>query len=180
MTFTPAPLEGILVIEPPVHADPRGRFIETYRRDLFAKNGVTSEFVQDNQSRSAKGVLRGLHYQKAPFGQAKIVRVAYGSVFDVVVDLRRASPTFGRSFSVTLSAGNAKMLFIPAGFAHGFLSLEDDTEFVYKVSAFHSPDHERGVRWNDPSLGIRWPQPEGEIYVSERDRALPLLAQADL
>lgn len=180
MTFTPAPLAGVFVIEPSVHADARGRFVETYRKDLFAAHGVTAEFVQDNQSTSAKGVLRGLHYQAAPHAQAKLVRVARGSAFDAVVDLRRGSPTFGRAFTQTLSAENGRMLYVPEGFAHGFLSLEDGTEFLYKVTALYSPGHERGVRWDDPALGIRWPRLDRPPSVSPKDAALPPLAGAEL
>ena len=149
MKFTRTALEGVLIIEPQVFEDGRGFFFETYRKEEFAKNGIAEEFVQDNHSRSAKGALRGLHYQVSPFAQAKLVRVTRGKAFDVVVDIREGSKTFGRYVSETLTAENKKMLYVPSGLAHGFLSLEDNTEFLYKVSKPYSPAHERGILWNE-------------------------------
>ncbi|OGW91708.1 MAG: dTDP-4-dehydrorhamnose 3,5-epimerase [Omnitrophica bacterium RIFCSPHIGHO2_02_FULL_63_14] len=175
MKFIPAALAGVLVIEPRVFRDERGLFFEQYRRDEFQANGVTADFVQDNYSVSAKGVLRGLHYQVAPRAQSKLVSVLRGSAFDVVVDVRPASQTFGKAFTTVLSAADRKMLFIPEGFAHGFLSLEDDTEFIYKCSDVYSPEHERGIRWDDPALGIPWPKIGIEYILSPKDRMHPLL-----
>lgn len=170
MKFTPAPIEGVVVIEPAAHQDERGVFLETYNRALFAANGISVEFVQDNQSRSAKGVLRGLHFQMAPRAQAKLVRVISGEVFDVVVDLREGSSTRGKSFSIVLNAVSRKMLFVPAGFAHGFLALTDGSEVLYKVSDFYSKAHERGLLWNDPMLAIDWPKLPGGVALSAKDK----------
>lgn len=163
-------------MEPRVHGDSRGFFMESYRRDLFEKAGLRFSFVQDNHSRSAKGVMRGLHYQIAPRAQVKLVRVANGSVFDVVVDIREESPTYGRSFSQILTSDNGKMMLVSEGFAHGFLVLEDRTDVIYKVSDYYSPEHERGILWSDPSLGIDWPKIGMPFVLSEKDNAYaPLL-----
>lgn len=178
MTFTPSSLPGVLLITPRIFRDERGLFFEQYRRDEFRANGVTANFVQDNYSVSAKGVLRGLHYQVPPRAQSKLVSVLRGSAFDVVVDIRPASRTFGEVFATVLSAADRKMLFIPEGFAHGFLSLEDNTEFVYKCSDVYSPEHERGVRWNDPALGVLWPKLDVEYRLSPKDRLHPTLAES--
>ena len=175
MNFIKTPIDGVIVIEPKVFSDPRGFFYESYRKELFAKNGIPDDFVQDNVSASAKGVLRGLHYQIAPRAQAKLMRVLRGSVFDVAVDLRPKSKTFGKLFSILLSAENRKMLYIPQGFAHGFCVLEDGTEFMYKVSDYYSPEHERGVLWSDPGLAIPWPKLDREFILSEKDKKYPLL-----
>lgn len=167
---------GLLLITPRRIVDDRGFFSETYNRSALHDVGVTCDFIQDNQSRSRqRGTVRGLHFQIPPFAQAKLVRVLRGAVLDVAVDLRRASATFGQSFAATLSAENGRQLFIPAGFAHGFCTLESDTEVFYKVDAPYSREHERGVRWNDPALGIVWSFSEGEALLIERDRELPLL-----
>lgn len=165
----------MVVVEPKVHSDPRGFFYESYRKELFVANGITDDFVQDNISRSAKGVLRGLHYQLPPRAQAKLMRVLCGSVFDVVVDIRPGSKTFGEYFSIILSAENKKMLYVPRGFAHGFCVLQDGTEFLYKVSDYYSPQHEAGLPWDDPSLAIPWPQLDREIILSEKDKKYPPL-----
>ena len=170
-------LPGVLLIEPAVFQDARGFFMETYRQDLFAANGITVDFVQDNHSRSAKGTLRGLHYQTAPMEQAKLVRVTKGEAYDVVVDIRPGSRTFGRWEGYALNADNKKMLFIPAGFAHGFLALEEGTELVYKTSNVYSPQHERGILWNDPALGIPWPKINVPYLLSEKDKKFPLLKE---
>ncbi len=177
MKFTQTPFKGLVVIEPVVFKDARGAFFEYYREDVFKKNGIREKFVQDNHSVSAKGVLRGLHYQSSPKAQAKLVRVIRGSVFDVAVDLRAGSKTFGRYFSCVLTAENRKMLYIPKGFAHGFCALEDNTEFLYKTSSVYSPKHERGLRWNDPTLGIDWPKVKGGYQVSDRDTRYPAFQQ---
>lgn len=169
-------LNGVLLLTPRRFADERGFFSETYNRSALLELGVTCDFVQDNQSVSRqRGTVRGLHFQIAPFAQAKLVRVLRGAILDVALDIRRASPTFGQSFAATLSAENGRQLFIPAGFAHGFCTLESDTEVFYKVDAPYSREHERGVRWNDPALSIAWPVTEREVLVIERDRTLPLL-----
>ena len=175
MNFIRPEIEGVIVIEPKVFNDPRGFFYESYRKKLFVQNGVKGDFVQDNVSSSAKGVLRGLHYQIAPRAQAKLMRVLRGSVYDVAVDIRPRSRTFGKFFSITLSAGNRKMLYIPKGFAHGFCVLEDGTEFMYKVSDYYSPEHERGVLWSDPGLAIPWPKIDRAFILSEKDKKYPVL-----
>jgi dTDP-4-dehydrorhamnose 3,5-epimerase len=173
MTFTALALPEVVLIEPQVFADERGFFLETYHRRRFAEHGLDLEFVQDNHSRSRRGVVRGLHFQREPFAQGKLVRVAAGAVFDVAVDIRPGSPGFGRWVGEVLSAGNHRMLYVPAGFAHGFCALEDGTEVLYKTTAFYSQAHEGGVLWNDPKLGIAWPDPGVEFMVSAKDRALP-------
>lgn len=175
MKFSDAPLQGIVRIDPLTRSDERGSFTETYVRATFAAHGIREEFVQDNHSVSAKGVLRGLHFQTPPKAQAKLVRVTRGAAFDVVVDLRRGSPTYGRWHGETLDAAGRRMLYIPAGFAHGFLSLEEGTEFLYKVSDVYSPEHDRGLLWNDPDIGIAWPSVGAVPRVSPRDAAHPRL-----
>ena len=168
---------GVLYVTPPRFGDVRGYFSETYSRAAFAAVGIDRVFVQDNQSLSReRGVVRGMHFQIPPFAQAKLVRVLRGSIYDVAVDIRKASPTYGESAAVTLSAEQGNQLFIPDGFAHGFCTLEPDTEVLYKVDAPYSRDHERGLLWNDPALGVRWPIEEVEAIVLERDRAHPRLA----
>ena len=169
-------LGGVLLITPRRFGDERGFFCETYNRSALGEIGVTCDFIQDNQSLSRqRGTVRGLHFQIAPFAQAKLVRVLRGAILDVAVDIRRDSPTFGKSFAAPLSAENCRQLYVPAGFAHGFCTLESDTEVFYKVDAPYSREHERGVRWNDPALSIAWPVSEREAMVNERDRDLPLL-----
>ena len=179
MKFSKTTIPDVLLIEPTVFSDSRGFFFENYHRELFLKNGIAADFVQDNHSSSAKGVLRGLHYQVPPRAQAKLVRVVRGEAFDVVVDIRRNSKTFGRCACEILSAQNRKMLYIPPGFAHGFLSLEDGTEFLYKVSDLYSPEHERGILWNDPALAIPWPKVSGSFVLSEKDKKYPTLARTE-
>lgn len=170
------------IIVPPKFGDERGFFSETYRYAKFAEHGIDAVFVQDNQSLSVHaGVVRGLHYQLPPFAQHKLVRVTRGAIFDVAVDIRRNSPTFGRHVTVTLSAENWRQMFVPIGFAHGFCTLEPDTEVIYKVSADYAPEHERGIRWDDPALGIAWPISADAAILSEKDRHNPALdAQPDL
>jgi dTDP-4-dehydrorhamnose 3,5-epimerase len=175
MNFIKTDIDGVIVIEPKVFSDPRGFFYESYRKELFARNGIVDDFVQDNVSASARGVLRGLHYQTAPRAQAKLMRVLRGSVYDVAVDIRSGSKTFGKFFSVMLSSENRKMLYIPQGFAHGFCVLEEGTEFLYKVSDYYSPEHERGILWSDPGLAILWPKLDREFILSEKDRKYPAL-----
>ena len=160
-TFTQTEIPGVVVIEPQVFGDDRGYFMETYQKDQFAEAGIDKEFVQDNQSRSTRGVLRGLHFQKN-HTQGKLVRVTRGEVFDVAVDCRPNSATFGKWVGVTLSEENKKMFYIPEGFAHGFLVLSDEAEFCYKVTDFYHPGDEGGLAWNDPAIGIEWPQLVGD------------------
>ena len=166
-------IQGLMLIEPKVHGDERGYFMESYNYRDFAEAGIDCIFVQDNQSSSKKGVLRGLHYQ-IEHPQAKLVRVIRGEVFDVAVDLREGSATFGKWCGVRLSEENKKQFFVPAGFAHGYLVLSDYAEFCYKVTDFYHPGDEGGLLWNDPEIGIDWPVPEGmslnEIQLLERDR----------
>ena len=170
MKFIPTKIEGVVIIEPNVFEDSRGFFYESYRKDEFSKNGIHGEFVQDNRSRSVKGVLRGLHYQLAPHEQAKLVSVVSGKAFDVAVDIRPGSKTFGCYVSEILTAENKKMIYIPAGLAHGFLSLADGTELLYKVSKPYSPAHERGIVWNDSQIAIPWPKLEVDYVISEKDK----------
>lgn len=161
----PCPIEGLYMIEPAVHGDARGYFMETYNQKDMAEFGLDMVFVQDNQSMSTKGVLRGLHFQKQ-FPQGKLVRVIKGRVFDVAVDLRRDSRTFGRWFGAELSAENKKQFYISEGFAHGFLVLSDVAEFCYKVTDFYRPGDEGGLAWNDPDIGIQWPEVTGKYLGS--------------
>ncbi len=175
MKFIPTGIDGVFLIELASFQDKRGFFLESYKKDEFSKNGIRDEFVQDNHSRSNRGVLRGLHYQTAPYSQAKLVRVIRGSAFDVVVDIRKGSKTFGRYFSETLTAENKKMIYVPSGLAHGFLSLEDGTEFLYKVSQPYSPAHERGILWSDPEICVPWPRLDTDYAFSEKDKKFPLL-----
>lgn len=161
-------LPGALIIEPRVFGDERGFFMETWNAAAFAATGLDLAFVQDNHSRSQKGVLRGLHFQN-PGPQGKLVRVTNGAVFDVAVDLRTCSPTFGKWVGVELSAANKRMFWVPEGFAHGFLTLEDDTDFLYKCTAPYAPQSEFTLAWNDPAVGIEWPAIEREPIISEKD-----------
>lgn len=167
---TPCQIEGLYVIEPQVHTDERGYFVETYNQKDFQDAGLDMAFVQDNQSMSVKGVLRGLHYQKQ-FPQGKLVRVLRGRVFDVAVDLRVRSKTYGQWFGVELTAENKKQFYISEGFAHGFLVLSDEAEFAYKVTDFYHPGDEGGLAYDDPEIGVKWPIPEGmELILSEKDK----------
>jgi len=171
-------LPGVLVVHSPVHGDARGFFTETFHEKHFAALGLTTHFAQDNHSRSAKGVLRGLHFQlEQP--QGKLVRVASGSVFDVAVDIRRSSPTFGKWVGVTLSAGDGQQVFIPEGFAHGFLVLSDVADVVYKCTTLHHAESNRGIRWDDPDIGVQWPlEPGQRPSLSDKDRQAPMLGSA--
>ena len=175
MKFTKLSLEGLVLIEPSVYDDDRGFFMESYNKKLFAQNGIDVEFVQDNYSRSKINVLRGLHFQIPPLAQDKLVRVTRGKVFDVAVDIRENSPTFGKWEGVILSENNKKIFFIPKGYAHGFVSLSDITDFEYKVSNYYSKEHERSIVWNDPDIGIKWPI--SEPILSEKDALNPLFSK---
>ena len=177
MLIRPTSLPGVVVIEPIVHADERGFFFESYNRRAFAQAGIDVEFVQDNHSRSVRGVLRGLHYQ-VEHAQGKLVRVIEGEVFDVAVDLRRSAPTFGRHVAMRLSAADRRMLYIPPGFAHGFLVLSEAAEFLYKTTDYWYPAHERTLRYDDPALGIEWPV-DGTPTLAPKDAAGALLADAE-
>lgn len=178
-----APFSEVLVIKPKVFADPRGFFVESYNaRALQEATGLTPTFVQDNHSRSARGVLRGIHYQLAPHAQGKLVRVVNGAAFDVAVDLRRSSPTFGKWAGITLTDSGGEILWIPAGFGHAFLVLKDGTDFLYKTTDFYAPHCEASVAFNDPAIGIKWPKEIAaqELILSDKDQKAPLLSQAKL
>ncbi len=179
-TFTKAPIEGLVIIEPRAFPDERGYFMESYKQSDFEKAGILGPFVQDNHSRSKRGVLRGLHFQRPPYAQAKLVRVSRGRAWDVAVDLRKGSPTFGKYFALELSESNRLMFWIPAGFAHGFLALEDDTELQYKCTAEYDAASDGGLRWNDPDIAIAWPDIGIPPIVSAKDAALPTLREVRL
>lgn len=171
-------LPGVMLIEPKVFGDARGFFLESWNAKTFAKLGLDLDFVQDNHSRSAKGVLRGIHYQlNEP--QGKLVRVVNGAVFDVAVDLRKSSPHFGKWVGFELSAENKRMMWVPPGFGHGFLVLSESADFLYKTTAYYAPQWDRGVRWNDPDIGVQWPL-EGEPQHSAKDQIAPLLKDAEV
>jgi dTDP-4-dehydrorhamnose 3,5-epimerase len=176
MRFEPTDLPGVFLVQPEVREDLRGWFFEVYQEQKFAAAGLEAQFTQDNHSRSVRGVLRGMHFQH-PHGQVKLVRVVRGEVFDAVVDVRRGSPTFGRATWTVLSEENRCQLWVPAGFAHGFCVLSESADFVYKCSGVYSPADERGIRWDDPALGIPWPVQAPRL--SPRDEALPRLAEVD-
>jgi dTDP-4-dehydrorhamnose 3,5-epimerase len=165
-------------IKPVRRLDPRGFFSEIFREELLRQNGIDVPFVQENHSLSTdRGVVRGLHFQSPPEGQAKLVRVSAGSILDVAVDIRQGSPTYGRHVAIVLTAAEGNQLFVPEGFAHGFCTLEPNTELVYKVSRYYSPQHDLGLLWNDPSLGIAWPVGESEAVLSDKDRRQPRLVE---
>ncbi len=175
-----SPLEGLVVVTPLVHLDDRGFFLESYNADAFEiVIGSEVAFVQDNHSRSSRGVLRGLHYQVHPMAQGKLVRVVRGAILDVAVDIRRSSPTFGERFSVELTEDNHKQLWVPAGFAHGFLVASDHADLLYKVTNYYSPDHDRGIRWDDPDIGIDWPDVGVDTILSPKDAEAPFLHDAE-
>ena len=176
MEVTTTALAGVLIVQPKVFADARGFFLESFNQRQFdAAVGAPVTFVQDNHSRSAKGVLRGMHLQAVPHAQGKLVRVAAGQVFDVVADVRRASPTFGRWVGVELDAEGQRQLWIPPGYAHGFLVLSESADFLYKTTTYYAPAHELSVRWDDPRLGIEWPDIGAPFALAARDRDAPLL-----
>jgi dTDP-4-dehydrorhamnose 3,5-epimerase len=174
-------IEDVIIIDPRVHSDERGYFVETFRQDIFEDFlGFKVNFCQDNESKSSRGVLRGLHYQLAPFAQSKLVRVIQGAVLDVAVDIRKGSPTFGKSVSVKLTGKNKRQLFIPRGFAHAFVVLEDDTIFSYKVDNYYSPENDRGILFQDKALGIDWQIAPLELQLSDKDKQQSLLKDADV
>jgi len=176
MEFARFKIDGLVLITPKVFGDERGFFMETYNKKEFFENGLRVNFVQSNHSRSVKGVLRGLHFQKGESAQAKLIRVVRGRVFDVAVDLRPSSATFGQWQGVELSEENKQLFFVPKGFAHGFLALSDMVDFEYQVDNFYQPEAEGGIIWNDPDINITWPK-AGKLIISEKDRRLPSLAQ---
>ncbi len=172
-------IEGVVVIKPRIFEDARGYFFETYSKRDFEKQVREINFVQDNESKSSYGVLRGLHYQKWPFCQSKLVRVLRGSVLDVAVDIRKGSPTYGQSVSVELTGENRLQFFIPRGFAHGFVVLSEEAVFQYKCDDFYHPESEGGIAWNDPSLKIDWRLPADQLLLSERDKHHPMFSEID-
>lgn len=176
MTFIETTIPGVLVFEPRVFEDSRGYFFESYNQLVFQQAGIHVNFIQDNQSSSQYGVVRGLHYQLNPFSQTKLIRVLLGSIYDVVVDIRKGSPTFGKQFAIELSADNRKQLFIPAGLAHGFSVLSSKAEVYYKCDNFYNKESEAGILYNDPELKINWQIPSDKIIVSEKDKSLPLFS----
>lgn len=179
MEFIGTPIPGLLLLEPVVHGDMRGFFMETWRESFFAEHGIPDRFVQDNHSRSVRGALRGLHYQ-LEYPQGKLVRAVRGEVFDVAVDLRHQSATFGQWFGANLSEDNRRQLWIPPGFAHGFCVLSESADLCYKCTEYYHPEDDRSLLWNDPAIGIEWPLPESGPILSERDRNAPRLADAPL
>ncbi|MBC7285041.1 dTDP-4-dehydrorhamnose 3,5-epimerase [Hoeflea sp.] len=179
-TFHPLALPGVIEVRTDRYGDDRGFFSEVYRKSLWQEQGVDADFVQDNHSLSrAKGTMRGLHFQTPPMAQAKLVRVTRGRVFDVAVDIRKGSPTYGKWVGLELDAERGNQLYIPAGFAHGFLTMEPDTEFLYKVSANYSPENDRSVRYDDPAIGIVWPVEVNPECLSAKDKNAPLLEDTD-
>jgi len=178
MQFIPQSIPDVLVIEPKVHGDHRGYFVETFRQDKLEQAlGYKVNFVQDNESKSSKGVLRGLHFQLAPHAQSKLVRVIEGSVLDVAVDIRKGSPTFGQHVAVQLSGDNKKQLFVPRGFAHGFIVLTDTATFAYKVDNYYSPECDRGLAFDDKALNIDWALPTDSLSLSDKDTKQPMFAE---
>jgi len=179
MKFSKTNIHGVIIIEPNVINDQRGYFLENFNKKKFKKELGKVDFVQDNESKSSKGVLRGLHFQKPPFTQAKLVRCIEGKVLDVALDIRKGSPTYGEYHSVVLSSENKKQLFIPRGFAHGFLVLSDTAIFSYKADNFYSLEHDAGIRWNDNELNIKWGLDESDVFVSKKDLQLPFFNEFD-
>ena len=180
MVYTETELSGVWIIEPKVFVDTRGYFMEAYKEQEFEENIGKVRFIQDNESCSTRGVLRGLHYQLAPYAQSKLVRVIYGNVLDVAVDIRKGSPTFGKYIAVELSGENKRQLFIPRGFAHGFYVMSETAVFTYKVDNPYTPTHERGMRFDDPSVGVDWRIMSGDVIsASDKDRNAPLLHDAE-
>src|SRR5690554_1896351 len=178
MQFIPQSIPEVILIEPKVHGDSRGYFVETFQQQAFEQAvGYKVDFCQDNESKSYKGVLRGLHFQLAPFSQSKLVRVIDGEVLDVAVDIRLDSPTFGQHVAVRLSGENKRQLFIPRGFAHGFVVLSDTAIFAYKVDNYYSPECDGGIAFDDPALGIDWLLPHNELQLSAKDQKQPLLSE---
>ena len=180
MRFIPTVIPEVVIIEPKVFTDKRGYFMESFRKDLFEENIRKIDFVQDNESKSTRGVLRGLHYQLPPFAQSKLVRVIKGKVLDVAVDIRKGSPTFGKYVAVELSEENKRELFIPRGFAHGFLVLSDEAIFAYKVDNYYAPEYDRSICFDDPTIGIEWNFPKDKIVISQKDKNASYLKDAEL
>lgn len=180
MRITETWLPGILIIEPHIHSDQRGYFFESYNLSKLSSHGIGMQFIQDNQSKSGFGVVRGLHYQLLPNAQVKLVRVIEGIIYDVAVDIRKSSSTFGKCFGLELSAENNKQLLIPQGFAHGFSVLSESAVVFYKCDTFYKPEAERGIRYNDPQLAIDWQLKPEDIKVSDRDSALPYFKDAEM
>lgn len=179
MAFLKTDIPGLLVFEPAVFEDSRGYFFESYNEKIFKENGIDFRWVQDNQSSSTYGVIRGLHYQLPPFAQSKLIRVLKGKILDVAVDIRKGSPTYGKSFTQKLSAKNKKQLFIPAGFAHGFSVLSKEAEVLYKCDCLYNKETEAGIIYNDAELNINWEIPLHDAIISEKDKNLPSLAQCN-
>lgn len=177
MPFVKTPIPDLLIFEPAVFEDSRGYFFEAYNEQVFLKEGLQLRFVQDNQSRSSYGVIRGLHYQLNPYQQTKLVRVLEGAIVDVAVDIRKGSPTYGQSFATELSAANKKQLLVPAGFAHGFSVISETAIVFYKCDQFYNKENEGGILYNDPPLNIDWQVPLDKVLVSEKDQHLPRLAE---
>jgi dTDP-4-dehydrorhamnose 3,5-epimerase len=175
------PIDGLLLITPTKRLDSRGFFSEVYRADILSAGGIAAEFVQDNHVFSAhRGVLRGMHYQTPPHAQGKLVRCIKGTILDVAVDIRKGSPTFGRHAAVELSASNWKQLWVPSGFAHGYLTLEAESQVIYKVTDYWAPNCEKGLAWNDPEVGVDWGIPDDELTLAEKDRSNPRLGELEL
>lgn len=179
MEYLSTEIEGVYILEPKVFNDARGYFFEAFKQADFEKHIGKVDFIQDNESKSSRGVLRGLHYQKGEYSQAKLVRVIKGTVLDVAVDMRKASPTFGKHVMVELSGENKRQFFIPRGFAHGFLVMSDEAVFTYKVDNVYAPEHEASVRFDDPQLGIKWPMDASEILTSKKDLEAKPFSEAD-
>ena len=180
MKFTPQSISDVILIEPNINRDDRGCFLETYRQDLLDEAiGYKVNFVQDNESKSLKGALRGLHYQVPPFSQSKLIRVSYGRIIDIVVDLRKSSPSFGKYIAEELSDSNNRQIFIPHGFAHGFVVLSESATISYKVDAYYSAKHNEGIAYNDSVINIDWGFSENEIILSEADKNYPTLVKSD-
>jgi len=180
MGFIKTDIPDLLIYEPKVFEDNRGYFFEVYNAKTFEKDGIIIKFVQDNQSKSCYGVLRGLHYQLAPYAQTKLVRVISGRIWDVAIDIRRGSPSYGKYFGCELSSENKKQLFIPKGFAHGFVVLSETAEVIYKCDEFYNKESERGIMYNDSKIGINWPIPEKDMILSEKDLKNPLFKDAEM
>jgi dTDP-4-dehydrorhamnose 3,5-epimerase len=179
MEFMKTEIPAVILIKPKINGDERGFFMESYKKSLFYQHGISEEFVQDNHSKSSYAVLRGLHYQLNPQAQGKLLRCIRGKIFDVAVDIRRNSPSFGKWVGYELSEENKHLLYIPAGFAHGFLTLSDSAELLYKTTAEYSPAHDRGVLFSDPAIGIKWPKINAEFVLSVKDQQQPTLAAAE-
>lgn len=178
MPFVQTGFQGLLIFEPVVLEDNRGYFFESYNQHIFALEGLNVQFVQDNQSKSSYGVIRGLHYQLAPHAQSKLVRVLYGTIIDVAVDIRKGSSTYGKAFTIQLSAENKKQLLVPKGFAHGYSVISETAEILYKCDEFYNKEAEAAIKYNDPALLIDWQVPAGKIVVSEKDQSAPAFADA--